>query len=162
MQRDAVDPPVTSQMEPTPRGSPSSCALPPSIRDLRELVTTELEDAANRFGDIADIAEGGASLTAIASYARKCQARMLAALTQADREPDWTPTPSNVNALPEPIRSFIHQLETRCDPSGDTRELVIARDTIKALERLVAELTQADREQEKKEEEATRVEGQTS
>ena len=86
MQRDAVDPPVTSQMEPTPRGSPSSCALPPSIRDLRELVTTELEDAANRVGDIADIAEGGASLTAIASYARKCQARMLAALTQADRE----------------------------------------------------------------------------
>lgn len=47
---------------------------------------------------------------------------------------DWTPTAANINALPERIRRVVHQLETRCDPSGDTRELVIARDTCRALE----------------------------
>jgi hypothetical protein len=36
---------------------------------------------------------------------------------------DWTPTPANVNALPEPLRGFIHDLETVCDPAGDVREL---------------------------------------
>lgn len=40
----------------------------------------------------------------------------------------WTPTAANVNALPEPIRRYIHQLETTCDPSGDTQERVIAQD----------------------------------
>jgi len=28
----------------------------------------------------------------------------------------WSPTASNVNALPEPLRGYIHQLETVCDP----------------------------------------------
>lgn len=46
----------------------------------------------------------------------------------------WMPTAENINVLPERIRSYIHQLETRCDPAGDTRELIIARGTCKALE----------------------------
>ena len=36
---------------------------------------------------------------------------------------DWTPTPTNINALPEPLRDYIHDLETVCDPAGDVREL---------------------------------------
>ena len=47
---------------------------------------------------------------------------------------DWTPTAANVNALPERLRRYIHDIETRCDPAGDIRELTIARDTCKALE----------------------------
>lgn len=36
---------------------------------------------------------------------------------------DWTPTPSNINALPEPLRAYIHDLKTVCDPAGDLTEL---------------------------------------
>lgn len=37
--------------------------------------------------------------------------------------PDWTPTAENVNALPDPLRLYIHELETVCDPAGDVRKL---------------------------------------
>lgn len=56
----------------------------------------------------------------------------------------WLPTAAAVNALPEPLRHYIHGLETRCDPAGDTRELTIARDTIRALE---AQLAAREQEQ---------------
>jgi hypothetical protein len=36
---------------------------------------------------------------------------------------DWTPTAANINALPEPLRIYIHDLNTVCDPAGDVREL---------------------------------------
>jgi len=35
---------------------------------------------------------------------------------------DWTPTPK-INALPEPLRAYIHDLRTVCDPPGDVTEL---------------------------------------
>lgn len=35
---------------------------------------------------------------------------------------DWTPTADNVNALPEPLRRYIHDIETNCDPAGMVRE----------------------------------------
>lgn len=37
--------------------------------------------------------------------------------------PDWMPTAESVNALPDPLRRYIHELETVCDPAGDVREL---------------------------------------
>lgn len=49
-------------------------------------------------------------------------------------ETGWTPTAENVNALPKSIRQYIHDIEARCDPAGDIRELTIARDTIRQLE----------------------------
>jgi hypothetical protein len=36
----------------------------------------------------------------------------------------WIPTPRNINALPEPLRAYIHDLKTVCDPAGDVTELV--------------------------------------
>jgi hypothetical protein len=44
-------------------------------------------------------------------------------MAKLDIAPDWTPTPENVNALPEPLRRYIHDLQTVCDPAGDVREL---------------------------------------
>lgn len=64
-----------------------------------------------------------------------CAEQLEAALR---REPPavrtWMPTAENINALPLPLRSYIHQLETEADPAGTIRELVIARDVIQALE----------------------------
>ena len=50
----------------------------------------------------------------------------------------WTPTPDNVNALSPPLRQYIHNLETRCDPAGDVRDLIILQDRARDLETLLA------------------------
>ncbi len=53
---------------------------------------------------------------------------------RAERFSGWLPTAENINALPGPIRGYICDLETRADPAGEVRELVVARDTIRQLE----------------------------
>lgn len=35
---------------------------------------------------------------------------------------DWVPTPDNINALPKPLRDFIHHLSTEADPAGTTAD----------------------------------------
>ena len=53
---------------------------------------------------------------------------------------NWLPTPDAINALPLPLRQYIHDLHTRADPSGDVAERAIARDTCRALSLRVEEL----------------------
>jgi len=43
---------------------------------------------------------------------------------------EFKPTSEQVNNLPEPLRKYIHDLETRCDPAGDVAELTLTRDQI--------------------------------
>ncbi len=50
-----------------------------------------------------------------------------------EKDDDWLPTPENINALPEPIRKFIHDIETNTDPQGLVRENVLIKDTCKML-----------------------------
>lgn len=47
---------------------------------------------------------------------------------------DWLPTAKNINALPNPIRRYIHDIETNCDPAGMVQENVILKENCKALE----------------------------
>ena len=55
---------------------------------------------------------------------------------------NWTPTPENINALPEKIRGYIHGLESLCDPAGMVAENILIRDEldmfISALEKIEA------------------------
>jgi hypothetical protein len=53
---------------------------------------------------------------------------------------NFFPTPEAFNRLPTGIRQYIADLETRCDPSGDVQELVLARYTCRALELQMEEL----------------------
>jgi hypothetical protein len=53
---------------------------------------------------------------------------------------EWTPTTENINALPGPIRKYIHDVETRCDPTGLVQENTVLKDTVAALEKRVGEL----------------------
>lgn len=46
---------------------------------------------------------------------------------------DWRPTAENVNALPTPLRRYIHELETGCDPAGDVRRLYFLKLHVEAL-----------------------------
>ena len=43
---------------------------------------------------------------------------------------NWTPTAENINRLPEPIRKYIHEIETICDPAGIIAENTLLRDEI--------------------------------
>lgn len=54
---------------------------------------------------------------------------------------DRTPvTSAEINALPDHLRSFVHDLETRCDPAGDTRRLRLVEDENRMLRNKVQEL----------------------
>jgi hypothetical protein len=56
---------------------------------------------------------------------------------------DWT-APDNVNALPKPLRRYIHDLQTDLDPAGLMRENLTLRQENVSLrlecERLAAQL----------------------
>lgn len=53
----------------------------------------------------------------------------------------WTPTAENINALPEPIRNYIHSLETNTDPAGMVRENAILRHDNAEFESRLAEVS---------------------
>ena len=50
------------------------------------------------------------------------------------------PTVDEINALPEKFRQYIHDLETRCDKSGDVQTIALLREDRDALQRRVEEL----------------------
>lgn len=45
----------------------------------------------------------------------------------------WLPSSDNLNALPEPLRKYVHDLETRCDPAGDVARLALTQDENRRL-----------------------------
>lgn len=52
----------------------------------------------------------------------------------------FTPTPEQINALPEGVRQFVAALETRCDPAGEVTALVLSRDVNKRLQAKITDL----------------------
>jgi hypothetical protein len=53
----------------------------------------------------------------------------------------WLPDPQHINALPQPVRAYLHALETNADPAGIVAENALLRDSIAGLEaRLRSEL----------------------
>jgi hypothetical protein len=46
---------------------------------------------------------------------------------------DWQPTPENINSLPMPLRRYIHELQTQCDPTGDVQTIWCLRDQVRDL-----------------------------
>lgn len=52
---------------------------------------------------------------------------------------NWLATSENINALPRPLRKYIHDLHTNCDPAGMVRENVLLRERVAQLERMLEE-----------------------
>lgn len=46
----------------------------------------------------------------------------------------WVPDSEHINALPQPVRSYVHDLATNADPAGMVAENALLRDTVAALE----------------------------
>src|SRR5882724_8588652 len=45
----------------------------------------------------------------------------------------FVPDADHINALPGPLRRFIHDLETRADPAGDVAEIALLKENNAAL-----------------------------
>lgn len=52
----------------------------------------------------------------------------------------WSPTLENINNLPDGLREYVHDLQTRCDPAGEVAQLIIAKDTIRQIEKEIGDL----------------------
>jgi hypothetical protein len=50
------------------------------------------------------------------------------------------PSVDEINALPEKFRQYIHDLETRCDKSGDVQTIALLREDRDALQKRIEEL----------------------
>ena len=61
----------------------------------------------------------------------------LAGATDLDR---FVPDPDHINALPEPLRKYIHDLATRADPAGDVAEIALLKENNRALWARIREL----------------------
>jgi hypothetical protein len=60
--------------------------------------------------------------------------------TGAKRTAACYPSPDEINAMPETFRRYIHDLETRCDKSGDVQTIALLREHRDALQKRVEEL----------------------
>jgi hypothetical protein len=92
-----------------------------------------------------------AQILAIINEGQDCQTALLAiqktaitALTDPPPVGDywerWLPAPAHINALPQPVRTYLHDLETNTDPAGMVAENALLRDLIGALEMLIQKL----------------------
>jgi hypothetical protein len=61
----------------------------------------------------------------------------LALATEMDK---FIPEADHINALPGPLRKYIHDLETRADPAGDVAEIALLKENNAALWARVHEL----------------------
>lgn len=52
----------------------------------------------------------------------------------------WQPTPDNINALPDGVREFVHDLQTRCDPAGEIARCRLAEDENRMLRAALAKI----------------------
>src|SRR5260370_996812 len=52
----------------------------------------------------------------------------LVTLALATEMDTFIPAPDHINALPGPLRSYIHDLETRADPAGNVAEIAMLKE----------------------------------
>jgi hypothetical protein len=92
-----------------------------------------------------------ARILAVIDQERDCQTALrevqeiaVVALNDAPAPGDywhhWLPDPEHTNALPQPVRKYVHDLSTNADPAGMVAENALLRDTVAALELRLREL----------------------
>ena len=67
----------------------------------------------------------------------------------------WKATAEQINALPEDVRQWVHELEARCDPASDLRQRRIAEDRAVGAEATIERYKRAFRHTH----EAQRIDG---
>jgi hypothetical protein len=103
------------------------CLLIDKLRGLAQHMKDREQDICAAVGGVAD---GGQYRNDIIDHLKVVMAR--AASTE-----NFTPTPANINALPAPLRHYIRDLETRCDPAGDVQTMAALKQNVAGLEALL-------------------------
>ena len=67
-------------------------------------------------------------------HRRKLEILAAEASTQPLPAPEETTLSQKINALPDWLRQYIHDIETKCDPAGDIRTITELRDTIRVFQ----------------------------
>lgn len=65
-------------------------------------------------------------------------------MTTLTIDDDWLPTADNINALPDPLRRYIHDLETMADPAGLVQENYELKAQVRAVEAMMERLRAGD------------------
>jgi hypothetical protein len=68
---------------------------------------------------------------------------------------NFSPTPEQINSLPEPLRKYIHHLETRSDPAGDVARIWSLEEQVDELCEKILEMKKG--QETRKEEELKRL-----
>ena len=64
-------------------------------------------------------------------------------MTTIDIPDNWLPTGENLNALPEPLRKYIHDLHTASDNATLVRQEALTRAEYNILRKMIAEAPEA-------------------
>ena len=108
------------------------------IADFKNLLANLRHRQTNGFGpkadgyayaEIADWMLRG-HLSVLESFAPPVAAQLAVVAAQ------WLPTSENINALPDGVRHYVHDLIARCDPSGDVAATTLMRDACDGLQRM--------------------------
>lgn len=71
-----------------------------------------------------------------AAYIAEAEAVLASLASPSSGGWQWVPTAENINALPKPVRDYIHGLAANCDPSGMVRENTQLRDMNVGLQKM--------------------------
>jgi len=63
---------------------------------------------------------------------------------------EFKPDAAHINALPDPLRRFIHDIETNADPAGTISENILVRDGSRMLRTLLEKLQRKVKRLERK------------
>lgn len=58
---------------------------------------------------------------------------------KVDIPKNWTPTSANINALPDPLRRYIHDLESGGGSSADVQTIAMLSVQVEELKKLLAD-----------------------
>ena len=65
-------------------------------------------------------------------------------MTTIDIPDNWLPTGENLNALPEPLRKYIHDLHTASDNATLVRQEALTRAEYNILRKMIAEAPEVE------------------
>ncbi len=110
------------------------CEVCQTIRPIK-LDDMHADDATGHYTEARDLMCTVCGLVIATLYLPKPKTKAIEALHAAKGAAlnSWQPTPDNINALPEPLRRYVHHLETLSDPAGLVRENALLKQQVDGL-----------------------------
>jgi hypothetical protein len=111
------------------------CEVCQAIRPIK-IDDMHADDASGQYTDASDLMCAVCGFVIAMLYLPKPKTQAIETLRAAQKGAaldSWEPTAENINALPEPVRRYVHQLETLSDLAGLVREHALLKQQVRAL-----------------------------